>query len=93
MQVLGEAEEEAEENEGLDWGGFGSESGDEHEEYEGEKERVGGISAGDKDGNANASVNVNRPPTRDELRSIKEAAELYKSNTFKLAVSSPSYPP
>lgn len=33
-----------------------------------------------------ASNSGNRPPTRDELRSIKEASELYKSNTFKLAV-------
>ncbi|KAL5504875.1 UTP22 [Sanghuangporus vaninii] len=33
-----------------------------------------------------AGDNVNKPPTRDELRSIKEASDLYKSNTFKLAI-------
>ncbi|EJD08517.1 Nrap protein [Fomitiporia mediterranea MF3/22] len=29
---------------------------------------------------------ANRPPTHTELRSIKEASELYKSNVFKLAI-------
>ncbi|KAL5521182.1 hypothetical protein ACEPAG_9105 [Sanghuangporus baumii] len=37
-------------------------------------------------GTRRAGDNVNKPPTRDELRSIKEASDLYKSNTFKLAI-------
>lgn len=32
------------------------------------------------------SENVNKPPTRDELRSIKEASDLFKSSAFKFAV-------
>lgn len=53
-----------------DWGGIASET-EEVEQDSGP--RQGGES-------------VNKPPTRDELRAINEASELYKSNTFKLAV-------
>lgn len=34
-----------------------------------------------------------KPPTGEEVRAIKEATELYKSNTFKLRVRSLSYFP
>ena len=34
--------------------------------------------------NGSASANALKPPNRDELREIKEASDLYKSNAFKL---------
>lgn len=33
-----------------------------------------------------ASQTVGKPPTRDELRNIREASDLFKSSSFKLQV-------
>ena len=56
-------------------------------EADGAEERETDEDVDDEEEAGPLSTSGNRPPTRDELRSIKEASELYKSNTFKLAVS------
>lgn len=37
---------------------------------------------------ASTKSSTNKPPTREELRNILEASDLYKSNSFKLQVCS-----
>ncbi|KAI5119545.1 hypothetical protein M0805_008531 [Coniferiporia weirii] len=61
-----------EEGEEEEWGGIG----------ESHKAVVNGAGKEEHHGDRNA----NRPPTRDELRAIKEASELFQSSSFKLQI-------
>lgn len=68
---------------------------EEDEEEEDEEDEWNGI----RDSGADASISgpsggggkPKKPPTGEEVRAIKEATDLYKSNTFKLRVSSTPY--
>lgn len=62
--------------------GEGESIGSEEEEWGG----VGGTGVGTSASTLGGGGKPKKPPTGEEVREIKEATDLYKSNTFKLRV-------
>lgn len=62
----------------------------EEEDEDEEEEEWGGLGDGGMNGpsstSASGGAKPKKPPTGEEVRAIKEATDLYKSNTFKLRV-------
>lgn len=69
----------------MDSGEGGSEEGSDNEGNEMEWEGIAPAAKSVR-GDSSKVKSFNRPPTRDELRVIKEASDLFSSNSFKLQV-------